>query len=113
MKKTRCLILAILALALAAGACQKKREISIDKVSNIIQQSVIAEQADSGHRLVVDTIMLNPATDAVYKGELHGCLGARGRGGAYVALDDSITVTYDLTVTEEGDEYSMEWDLAN
>ncbi len=101
MKKTRCLILAILALALAAGACQKKREISIDKVSNIIQQSVIAEQADSGHRLVVDTIMLNPATDAVYKGELHGC------------LDDSITVTYDLTVTEEGDEYSMEWDLAN
>ena len=100
MKKTAYLFLVLMALTFVVGACQKKKEISIDKVTNIIQQSVIAEQADSGHRLVVDTIALQPAADAVYRGELHGC------------LDDSITVTYDLVVTEEGDELGMEWTLA-
>ena len=82
---------------MALGACNKKGEVSVDKLSKTISESVIAEQRDSGRVLVVDTIFLNQTPDNNYTGELRG------------HVNDSVEVVYDLTVTDEGDDLSAEW----
>ena len=89
-------LVALMAL-MTLGACNKKGEVSVDKLSKTISESVIAEQRDSGRVLVVDTIFLNPTSDNNYIGELRG------------HVNDSVEVVYDLTVTDEGDDLSAEW----
>lgn len=89
-------LVALMAL-MTLGACNKKGEVSVDKLSKTISESVIAEQRDSGRVLVVDTIFLNLTSDNNYIGELRG------------HVNDSVEVVYDLTVTDEGDDLSAEW----
>ena len=79
--------------------CNKKREVSVDKLNKIFIQSVVAEQKDSGNVLTVDTIFLNKTTGDNFIGELRG------------HVNDTTEVVYDLSVADEGDELSQEWTL--
>ncbi len=87
----------IAAVACLLGAC-KKKEVSIDKVKDIIEQSVIAEEKDKGRVLVVDTVILHQTTGDNYKGQLLG------------VASDTIPVVYQLTVTDAGDDLDIEWE---
>lgn len=97
MRKFSFLFIIFLSLMMVMGACSKKREVSIDKLRSIIEQSVISEQLDSGRTLVVDTIFLNKENGDNYVGTLRG------------HINDSIEVVYDIQVNDENDELSVEW----
>ena len=101
MKKSITMIACSLMALVFFGGCQKK-EVSVEKLSKQIIESVTAEQKDSGRVLTVDTIFLNNTTGANYTGELRG------------HLNDTIEVVYDLKVTDEGgDEVEAEWKRRN
>ncbi len=95
--KRQSTVLAVGIALLALTACGKK-EVSVDKVKNIIIENVTAEQKDSGNVLTVDTVFLNQAGND-FRGELRG------------HVNDSTVVVYDLNVIDEGDELSAEWNL--
>ncbi len=100
MKNKHFIVLACAFVALIAfGSCNKKKEVSLDKLNNIFIESVKAEQSDSGRVLTVDTIFLNKTTGDNYVGELRG------------HVNDSTEVVYDLNVTDEGEDFSAEWTL--
>lgn len=81
------------------GSCNKKREVSVDKLNQTIIESVKAEQKEDGKLLTVDTIFLNNTGGDNYTGELHG------------HVNDSTAVAYDLSVTDDGEDLSVEWTL--
>lgn len=97
MRKFSFLVIISLSLMMVMGACAKKKVVSVDKLRSIIEQSVIAEQLDSGRTLVVDTIFLNKENGDNYAGTLRG------------HINDSIEVVYDIQVNDENDEMSIEW----
>ncbi len=100
MKNKQMIMMACALIAMVLmGGCNKKKEISVDKLSQTIIQSVVAEQRDSGRVLTVDTIFLNSTAGDNFSGELRG------------HVNDSTEVVYDLQVTDEGDELSAEWTL--
>ena len=82
-------------MAVTAVSCQKK--VSLDKMREIVSQSVITEEKDSGRTLVIDTIQIEPNGAKDFKGIIKG------------VLNDSIPVVYDLTLTDNGDDYDAEW----
>ena len=94
--KSFMMMCAIVALLTFVGC---KKEVSVDKLCQSFTESVIAEQKDSGNVLTVDTIFLNRTTGDNFKGELRG------------HVNDTIEVVYDLDVVDEGEEFSMEWNL--
>ena len=55
--------LVVLMALMALGACNKKGEVSVDKLSKTISESVIAEQRDSGRVLVVEVVYDLTVTD--------------------------------------------------
>ena len=82
--------------ACIAVSCQRK--VSFDKLREIVSQHVITEEKDSGRTLVVDTILLEPNGEKDFKGTIKG------------VLNDSIEVTYQLTLTDNGNDYDFEWE---
>ena len=94
MKKQSIIIACILSVLVLLPACKK---VSVDKLKSQAIEAVIAEQKDSGNVLVVDNVTLTPSENAGYKGKLQG------------HLNDSIEVEYDLVVTDEGDEFDIDW----
>lgn len=92
------IVCAMMALVSFCG-CNKKREVSVDKLSQTIIESVVAEQRDSGCELTVDTIFLNNTEGDNFVGELRG------------HVNDTTEVVYDLSVTDDGDDLSAEWTL--
>ena len=100
MKNKKMIMMAFALIAMVAiGGCNKKREVSVDKLNQTIIQSVMAEQRDSGRVLTVDTIFLNKTEGDNFSGELRG------------HVNDTTEVVYDLQVTDEGEELSAEWTL--
>ena len=96
-KQYLCLGLFVIIAAMTVS-CQKK--VSLDKVREIVSQSVIAEEKDSGRTLVLDTILLQ-LNGKDYSGTIKG------------VLNDSIEVTYDLTLTDNGEDFDAEWKRAD
>ena len=100
MKNSKIIIMACALVALMTFvSC--KREVDVDKLYKSFTESVVAEQKDSGNVLNVDTIYLNQTTGDNFKGELRG------------HINDSTEVVYDLDVTDEGDDFELEWNLRN
>ncbi len=99
MKKiNKVAILAVSMLLLVCfTACNKKKEVSADKVTQTIIQEVIAEQRDSGNVLTVDTIFLNKGEGDNFVGELRG------------HINDSTEIVYDLNVVDLGTDLEAEW----
>ena len=98
MRRKNFIILAFAFVALMAfNAC--KREVSIEKLRQSFVESVVAEQRDSGNVLTVDTFFLNKTEGYNFNGELRG------------HINDSTEVVYDLVVEDEGDDFSLEWNL--
>ncbi|MBO4850207.1 MAG: hypothetical protein J5529_04805 [Prevotella sp.] len=101
MKNKNYFIIACAMVALLAfGAC-KKKEVDVNKLYKSFTESVVAEQSELGNTLSVDTIFLNQTTGDNFKGELRG------------HINDSTEVVYDLDVTDEGDDFELEWNLRN
>lgn len=100
MKNKQIVIIVCALMALVSfGGCNKERKVSVDKLSQTIVESVVAEQRDSGRVLTVDTIFLNNTVGDNFSGELRG------------HVNDTIEVVYDLSVTDDGDDLSAEWTL--
>ena len=98
MKSNKIIIAACAAVVLLSfEAC--KRVVDVDKLYKSFTESVVAEQRDSGNVLTVDTIFLNPTTGENFKGELRG------------HINDSTEVVYDLDVADEGNDFTLEWNL--
>lgn len=97
MRKQIICLCFIALMGVMAVSCQKK--FSLDKVREIVSQSVITEEKDSGRTLVIDTILLEP-NGVNYNGVIRG------------VLNDSIEVSYNLTLTDNGDDYDVEWERA-
>lgn len=98
MKSKRFFIAACALMAvLAFEAC--KRVVDVDKLYKSFTESVVAEQRDNGNELTVDTIFLNQTVGDNFKGELRG------------HINDSTEVVYDLDVADEGNDFTLEWNL--
>ena len=100
MKNKQVILMSCAFMALISFVgCHQKSEVSVDKLSQTIIKSVVAEQKDSGRVLTVDTIFLNKMEGDHFVGELRG------------HINDTTEVVYDLNVTDEGDDLSAEWTL--
>ena len=98
MKSKRIILVACALMALVSfQAC--KKVVDVDKLYKSFTESVVAEQKDSGNVLTVDTIFLNQTTGDNFKGELRG------------HINDSTEVVYDLDVADEGNDFTLEWNL--
>lgn len=95
-RKVMMMVCAMVAL-LAFEAC--KKEVSVEKLRQSFVESVVAEQRDSGNTLTVDTFFLNKTTGDNFAGELRG------------HVNDTTEVVYDLSVVDEGEDLSLEWNL--
>ena len=90
--KTFTITLALSALMMLA-ACT----ISEDQLAEIIKTAIVDDEKNSGRRLEVTEFDLGQLQGTQYKGVLRGNL-------------DGQPVTYDVTVTDEGKEYDIDWD---
>lgn len=94
-KHILCLCFITLLMGMAVS-CQKK--VSLDKMREIVSQSVITEEKDSGRTLVIDTILIEPNGEKDFKGMIKG------------VLNDTIAVEYGLKLTDNGEDYDVEWE---
>ena len=88
---------------LSFGACKKvlnvERKVDVEKLYKSFTKSVVEEQRGEGNELTVDTIFLNQTIGDNFKGELRG------------HINDSTEVVYDLDVTDDGNDFDLEWNL--
>ncbi|MBO4822710.1 MAG: hypothetical protein J5548_14740 [Prevotella sp.] len=99
MRKQVLSIIAIVVLCITLGACKKEREVDVNKLKDIFIEGISKELAEDGKTLVVDTFYLNPVNNYDYAGKLYG------------HVNDSLKLSYILSVKEDGDDLDVEWEL--
>lgn len=99
MRKQVLSIIAIVVLCITLGACKKEREVDVNKLKDIFIEGISKELAEDGKTLVVDTFYLNPVNNYDYAGKLYG------------HVNDSLKLSYILSVKEDGDDLDVVWEL--
>ena len=99
MRKQVLSIIAIVVLCITLGACKKEKEVDVNKLKDIFIEGISKELAEDGNTLVVDTFYLNQVNNFDYAGKLYG------------HVNDSLKLSYVLSVKENGDDFDVEWNL--
>ena len=72
--------------------------VSEKKLTDKVQEAMIEYEQNKGNRLEVTDLKLEKSTDKGYKGVLTGRLNGED-------------VTYDVTVSDAGDDFDVDWEL--
>ena len=72
--------------------------VSEKKLTDKVQESMVEYEQDQGNRLEVTDLKLEKSGDKGYKGVLTGRLNGED-------------VTYDVTVSDAGDDFDVDWEL--
>ena len=87
------MVIAFLALVMLSGCI-----VSEEKLTDKVQQSMVEYEQNQGNRLEVTDLKLEKSRDKGYKGVLTGRLNGED-------------VTYDVTVSDAGDDFDVDWEL--
>ncbi len=87
------MVFALSALAMLNGCI-----VSEKKLTDKVQESMVEYEQDQGNRLEVTDLKLEKSGDKGYKGVLTGKLNGED-------------VTYDVTVSDAGDDFDVDWEL--
>ena len=68
------------------------------KLTDKVQEAMVEYEQDQGNRLEVTDLKLEKSDDKGYKGVLTGKLNGED-------------VTYDVTVSDAGDDFDVDWEL--
>ena len=72
--------------------------VSEKKLTDKVQEAMVEYEQDQGNRLDVTDLKLEKSDDKGYKGVLTGKLNGED-------------VTYDVTVSDAGDDFDVDWEL--
>ena len=72
--------------------------VSEKKLTDKVQEAMVEYEQNQGNRLEVTDLKLEKSTDKGYKGVLTGRLNGED-------------VTYDVTVSDAGDDFDVDWEL--
>ena len=72
--------------------------VSEKKLTDKVQEAMVEYEQDQGNRLEVTDLKLEKSDDKGYKGVLTGKLNGED-------------VTYDVTVSDAGDDFDVDWEL--
>ena len=72
--------------------------VSEKKLTDKVQEAMVEYEQDQGNRLEVTDLNLEKSDDKGYKGVLTGKLNGED-------------VTYDVTVSDAGDDFDVDWEL--
>lgn len=72
--------------------------VSEKKLTDKVQEAMVEYEQDQGNRLEVTDLNLEKSEDKGYKGVLTGKLNGED-------------VTYDVTVSDAGDDFDVDWEL--
>jgi len=72
--------------------------VSEKKLTDKVQEAMVEYEQDQGNRLEVTDLKLEKSDDKGYKGVLTGKLNGEN-------------VTYDVTVSDAGDDFDVDWEL--
>ena len=72
--------------------------VSEKKLTDKVQEAMVDYEQDQGNRLEVTDLKLEKSDDKGYKGVLTGKLNGED-------------VTYDVTVSDAGDDFDVDWEL--
>ena len=72
--------------------------VSEKKLTDKVQEAMVEYEQDQGNRLEVTDLKLKKSDDKGYKGVLTGKLNGED-------------VTYDVTVSDAGDDFDVDWEL--
>ena len=72
--------------------------VSEKKLTDRVQEAMVEYEQNQGNRLEVTDLKLEKSTDKGYKGVLTGRLNGED-------------VTYDVTVSDAGDDFDVDWEL--
>ena len=87
------MVFALSALVMLSGCI-----VSEEKLTDKVQQSMVEYEQGQGNRLEVTDLKLDKSGDKGYKGVLTGKLNGED-------------VTYDVTVSDAGDDFDVDWEL--
>ena len=87
------IVFALLALVMLNGCI-----VSEKKLTDKVQEAMVEYEQDQGNRLEVTDLNLEKSEDKGYKGVLTGKLNGED-------------VTYDVTVSDAGDDFDVDWEL--
>ena len=87
------MVFALFALVMLSGCI-----VSEEKLTDKVQQSMVEYEQNQGNRLEVIDLKLEKSGDKGYKGVLIGRLNGED-------------VTYDVTVSDAGDDFDVDWEL--
>ena len=74
--------------------------VSEKKLTDKVQEAMVEYEQNQGNRLEVTDLKLEKSTDKGYKGVLTGRLNGED-------------VIYDVTVSDAGDDFDVDWELRN
>ena len=74
--------------------------VSEKKLTDKVQEAMVEYEQNQGNRLEVTDLKLEKSTDKGYKGVLTGRLNGED-------------VVYDVTVSDAGDDFDVDWELRN
>ena len=84
--------------ALSALVMRNGCIVSEKKLTDKVQEAMVEYEQDQGNRLEVTDLKLEKSDDKGYKGVLTGKLNGED-------------VTYDVTVSDAGDDFDVDWEL--
>ena len=87
------MVIALSALVILSGCI-----VSEEKLTDKVQEAMVEYEQEHGNRLEVTDLKLEKSADKGYKGVLTGRLNGED-------------VTYDVTVSDAGDDFDVDWEL--